>query len=87
MLIKADLSAIGKLFDEKFDKKFDEKFDKKFDEKFESSFSKHTKSIKEDVMQIRKDQKVIVRFFDSEYLSLRKRVERIEEYLKFSAIN
>lgn len=41
-------------------------------------------AIKEDITQIRKDVKTIVNFFDTEYLELRKRVERIEEHLKLS---
>lgn len=45
------------------------------------------KPLKEDMSQIRKDMKVIVNFFDKEYLELRKRVERIEEILKISPIN
>lgn len=75
MLTKSDVKIISDLFD------------KKFDEKFEKSFTKHTKSVKEDIMQIRKDQKLIVRFFDKEYLDLRKRVERIETHLRLSSIN
>lgn len=39
------------------------------------------KPIKQDTVQIRKDIKIIVSFFDREYLELRKRVERIEERL------
>ena len=37
--------------------------------------------VKKDISQIRKDQKIIINFFDHEYLELRKRVERIEEHL------
>ncbi len=39
---------------------------------------------KDDISHIRKDIKVIVGFFDREYLDLRKRVERIEEHLHLS---
>jgi len=39
------------------------------------------KPIKKDIIPIRKDQKLIVNFFDREYLDLRTRVERIEEHL------
>ncbi len=39
------------------------------------------KPIKNDIVNIRKDMKVIINFFDHEYLDLRKRVERIEEHL------
>jgi len=40
------------------------------------------KTLRSDVTSIRKDVKIIVNFFDTEYLELRKRVERIEDYLK-----
>lgn len=39
------------------------------------------KPIKADIAEIRKDVKTMVAFFDSEYLELRSRVERIEEHL------
>ncbi len=42
-------------------------------------------SVKSDVAQIRKDMKVIITFFDREYLELRKRVDRIEEHLGLTA--
>jgi len=42
---------------------------------------KDVSTLKEDVAEIRKDVKTIVRFFDREYLELRKRVERIENHL------
>lgn len=44
--------------------------------------TKELKPIKNDVVQIRKDTKAIVSLFDRESVDLRKRVERIEEYLK-----
>lgn len=39
------------------------------------------KTMKEDISKIREDQNTIIAFFDSHYLDLRKRVERIEEVL------
>lgn len=45
------------------------------------------KTIKEDIEKIRKDAKTIVNFFDREYLELRERVERIENFLKIPASN
>lgn len=54
---------------------------------FDNLLDRKLKPIKDDIVQIRKDQKLIVKFFDSEYLNLRKRVERIESYLKLSATN
>jgi hypothetical protein len=53
----------------------------------DEKFKKELKPIKEDVIQIRRDQKMIVKFFDNEYLSLRKRVERIEGFLKLPPVN
>lgn len=44
-------------------------------------------TIKRDVVQIRKDQKSIVNFFDHEYLDLRKRIELIEEHLNLHSKN
>ena len=71
MITNTDLGKIGKLFEKKM----------------ESSLEKHLAPIKEDIAQIRKDQKLIVRFFDHEYLDLRKRVEKIERYLKSTESN
>ena len=48
---------------------------------------KRINTVKEDVAQIRKDVKIIVNFFDKEYLALRKRVERIEEHLRLRPIS
>ncbi|MEK7064396.1 MAG: hypothetical protein AAB973_02185 [Patescibacteria group bacterium] len=45
---------------------------------------KELKPIKDDISHIRKDMKTIINYFDREYLGLRSRVERIEEYLKIS---
>lgn len=42
---------------------------------------KDVSTLKEDVAQIRSDMKLIVRFFDREYITLRRRVERIETHL------
>jgi len=46
-----------------------------------SSLQQDIKTLRKDVTQVRKDTKMIVSFFDREYLELRKRVERIEEHL------
>mgnify|MGYP001001382635 FL=1 len=53
----------------------------KIDEVFSKRLKGEIKPIQEDVSKIRKDIKTIVNFFDQEYLSLRNRVERIEEHL------
>lgn len=43
--------------------------------------------IKKDVIQTRKDVKVLISYFDREYLELRKRIDRIEEHLGLSTRN
>lgn len=60
-------------------KKFENLLDRKLDQKLQP--------IKDDIVQIRKDQKLIVRFFDREYLDLRRRVEKIESLLKIPEVN
>lgn len=39
------------------------------------------KSVKKDVVKIRRDMSTITNFFDTEYLELRQRVEKIEDHL------
>ncbi len=73
------LSTFGKEVDEKMERRLST-FGREVDEKME----KRLKPIKDDVAHIRKDIKTMVGFFDREYLDLRKRVERIEGYLKLS---
>lgn len=48
---------------------------------------KDIKTIKSDIVHIRKDSKTVVNFFDKEYLDLRNRIERLEEILKLPPIN
>lgn len=43
--------------------------------------------IKKDVVQTRKDVKVLIAYFDREYLDLRKRIEDIEEHLGLTTKN
>lgn len=69
MLTKTDLVEIGKLLDDRLEKKLNSKLS----------------PLKDDIAEIRKDQKLIVSFFDKEYLDIRKRVEKIEAYLKLSS--
>ena len=45
------------------------------------------RTVKEDISQIRKDTKLIVSFFDREYVALRKRVDRIELHLNLSPLS
>lgn len=71
MLDKNDLSQIKKIIQEETTTVIDKKL----------------KPIKQDIAQIRNDQKTIISFFDKEYLDLRKRVEKIEEHLQLSSIS
>lgn len=64
MLTKRDLVSISEVVGKKIEKEFEVRL----------------KPIKDDISQIRKDQKIIVHFFDREYLDLRKRVEKIESF-------
>lgn len=48
---------------------------------------KEIKTIKKDIVHIRKDINTIINFFDREYLELRSRIERIEDYLKLPPSN
>ncbi|OGG06305.1 hypothetical protein A3D05_01345 [Candidatus Gottesmanbacteria bacterium RIFCSPHIGHO2_02_FULL_40_24] len=43
-------------------------------------------SVKKDIVQIRKNMNEIIGFFDTEYMDLRKRVERVEEHLNLPPI-
>jgi Skp family chaperone for outer membrane proteins len=43
--------------------------------------------IREDITHIRKDIKTIVNYFDREYLTLRNRIERIEQHLGLHPIS
>lgn len=42
--------------------------------------------IKKDISKIRKDMNEIIGFFDTEYMELRKRVERLEDHLNLPPI-
>lgn len=79
MLTKTDLNQIDKLLV----KRVDEVVTKRVDE----IVTKKLKPMKEDVSQIRKDIKLIVSFFDREYIALRRRVERIEEHLNLAPLS
>lgn len=94
MLTQQDLEAIGNLID----KKLDEKLDKKFKEEL-APIKMELKSLREDVNQLkkdtvylrkeltemRKDMKLIVRFFDNDITGVRRRVDRLEDYLHLSS--
>ena len=92
--IKNEVASLGQMMDEKmerrlstFGKEVDEKMERRlstFGKEVDEKMEKRLKPIKDDVAHIRKDIKTMVGFFDREYLDLRKRVERIEGYLKLS---
>lgn len=52
-----------------------------------NQIKKIVEPIKKDVIQTRKDVKVLISYFDREYLELRKRIDRIEEHLGLSTRN
>ena len=65
-------------------KKIGEVVDRRIEEKVGPIIEKQLRPVKEDISHIRKEIKVIVGFFDREYLDLRKRVERIEAHLNLA---
>lgn len=52
-----------------------------------NQIKKIVEPIKNDVAQTRKDVKVLIAYFDREYVELRKRIDRIEEHLGLSPKN
>lgn len=80
MLTQQDLDAIGNLID----KKLDEKLDKKFKEELKPINSKLTNLHKE-MIQFRKDLNMVVKFFDNDITGVRRRVDRLEDYLHLSS--
>ena len=49
--------------------------------------NKDIKTLKKDMAQTRNDIKVIISYFDREYVELRKRIDRIEEHLDINSSN
>jgi len=72
MLTKDDLKQIRGIVQDETRKIIKEEVD---------PLKKDVKTLKSDVSAIRKDIKQIVSFFDTEYLELRERVEKIEQHL------
>jgi len=52
-----------------------------------SALKNDVSTLKKDTSQIRTDVKVLISYFDSEYVELRKRVEKIEEHLDLNSKN
>lgn len=75
MLTKKDLLQIEEIIDKKTRRIVQEEI---------KPIKGEIKTIKKDVAKIRADIKVIISFFDREYLELRERVERIEAHLGLS---
>jgi len=74
MLTQSDLKNIKELIEPVNTKVGD--LDKKV-----TSLEKDIKTIKKDASQTRKDVKVLIAYFDREYVELRKRIDKIEEHL------
>jgi len=95
MLTRGDLHQIELLFDRKFDEKFDEKFDKSFDKKFDekikpiyAELAKHTRILNSHsraLKSLKKDQGIMLDLLDREQMSIRKRLELIEQRLGSSS--
>ena len=73
MLTKQDLSQIQHIIHSETRKIVQEETRKIVQEEL--------KPVKDDITHIRKDVKLIITFFDREYLELRARVEKIEQHL------
>lgn len=52
-----------------------------------NQLKKTLEPIKKDVAQTRKDVKVLIAYFDREYVELRKRIDRIEDHLGLDTKN
>lgn len=77
MLTKNDLQQIGIVIDEKL----------KPVKRDITILTKDVSTLKKDVAQTRTDVKVLISYFDREYVELRKRIDRIEEHLGLDAKN
>lgn len=93
MLTKSDLKAIKTVVGEDIKRDLKENIKQQLKpikediiSQLNENIKQQFKPVKEDISKIRKDIKVIVDFFDQEYLNLRKRVERIEEHLNLSPL-
>lgn len=83
MLTKNDLSQIENIVEKRTRKIVQEETRKIVREEIEPVKSE-IRTIKKDIAKIRADIKVIISFFDREYLELRTRVERIKAHLGLS---
>lgn len=52
-----------------------------------SELKSDLKDVKKDILKMRKDIDIIISLFDSEYLNLRERIERIENHLQLPPIS
>lgn len=83
MLTKKDLLQIGEIVDKRTRSIVQEETRKIVQEEI-APIKKEIKTIKKDVAKIRADIKMIVSFFDREYLELRERVKRTRTHLGLS---
>lgn len=93
-LNQADISLLKKAFATKEDlkafttKKDLEAFATKEDlDKSLAPLRKRLKSVEKDIKKIREDINMVIGFFDREYLNLKARVERIENFLKIPPLS
>lgn len=87
MLTKKDLSQIRGIVGEEINartRKIVQEETRKIVQEEIEPVKSEIRTIKKDIAKIRADIKVIISFFDREYLELRTRVERIETHLGFS---
>jgi hypothetical protein len=74
MLTKDDLNQIGNILNNALNTKLE-------------PVKKDITILKKDVSQTRKDVKVLIAYFDREYVDLRRRIEAIEQHLGLSNKN
>jgi len=99
MLTKDDLKAISALFEQEFDKELHLLKSNSTQTKFAidavknhlldlwDEFKEEIKLIKKSLKNIEKDQKLVVNFFDDEYLKLDKRITQVETNLNLTVLN
>lgn len=86
MLTHQDLEAIGNIIDEKLDKKLASlRSDVKSLKIDVNHLKKAVKELQKETKALRSDMNMIVRFFDNDITGVRRRVDRLEDYLRISS--
>lgn len=87
MLTKTDLNQIGKILKQVL-KDYPTKNDlQKEISLTQDELKKEIRPIKKDIRKIQKDQKLIVDFFDQEYLRVRGAIKRLETWTKLPPLS